>query len=453
MGLSPEQRRKIEERRNEVLRRSLKEEPVENIAKDLEISVVTVRRDQDFLRGKNLLEIPTSEERIEKRQEEVRRRFEDGKEKQSVEIIAKALGVSKRTIYRDIEVLIEKGLLPSLISEIKRMTEEGETAKVIGDVLGISERTVGRYRRKLRDENLLGPLVSDEESIEERRLEVERKTKNNETAAMLAESLGVSLITIERDRRNLKDANRLPRIDPQAIQRKRMKSIKLRLTKSKKAETDKTKRQIAEEIGVSTKTIKRDEIRIREEEEKDFLQRSERVIEIYNDLFFGQAKYLKYFEKYLELCKQRYEERMISEEHIEPIKYAVLATEKYSNVAFYIKLCIRFDQFEEAIQFARSYVNCENFTQEEREKVKRSREKCEKYRQAINMLKRKREITDGAIDDIMKVTGLTKVEVAILRKKIEKQKKKDEERKQNKIIVIRNQEENDDADEQGIEIS
>ena len=83
---------------------------------------------------------------------------------------------------------------------------------------------------------------------------------------------------------------------------------------------------------------------------------------------------------------------------------------------------------------AHDYINYETFSQEEKEKIKKSKEECQKYLKAINMIKQK--INN---EQIMKISGVSKVELAILKKKAKEQDDKDKK--------IEGKEENDNSEE------
>ena len=124
---------------------------------------------------------------------------------------------------------------------------------------------------------------------------------------------------------------------------------------------------------------------------------------------------------------------MIDEKDLIAIKCAAISTQRYENIAFYLKLCIRFNQFEEAIRLAHDYINYETFSQEEKEKIKKSKEECQKYLKAINMIKQK--IND---EQIMKISGVSKVELAILKKKAKEQDEKDKKiESKEKMTIVR----------------
>ncbi len=231
---------------------------------------------------------------------------------------------------------------------------------------------------------------------------VEANKKNKE----IAEIRGISIGTVVRYKKILREQNNLNTLN---YEEKIQLVGKLR-NKGKKIN------QIEKETGMSRSTIIRYIKKIKEQEREKL---NEKVQKLYEN-FYGQTDTVKKFEEYLTLCKERYEQKMIDEKDLIAIKCAAISTQRYENIVFYIKLCIRFNQFEEAIKFAHDYINYETFSQEEKEKIKKSKEECQKYFKAINMIKQK--IND---EQIKEISGVSKVELAILKKKVEKQDNKD----------------------------
>lgn len=332
--------------------------------------------------------------------------------------------------------------------ELRKATNE-ELERELGIILSMT--AIEKIQKKLKDRG----EVSDEKSKQRREEiqqrirgekldEIEKLTKDKKTIDQIAEKTGMHRDTVIEYRKILREQGRLTgkeKSKGQAIYKKeeRMERVDKLLT----SDEELTEVQIAEKEGVSVVTIKKDKVRLREQKEQKFAEWSEEIIKRY-EKFYGQSASIKRFEQYLTLCKERYEQTLIEEEHLLPIKYAAIATETYSNIAFYIKLCIRFNQFEEAMKFAKSYVNCESFSQEEKGKIKKSIVECEKFCQAIRMINSP-TISDEAIRE---VTGLSQVEIALLRKKAEKRANGDSEIKtKEKAPEARKHEENDDGDE------
>ena len=284
-------------------------------------------------------------------------------------------------------------------------------------------------------------------SREERLKKEEELIKAGKTVEEIAEKMKKCPATIKQHRKYLKGQNRITGKEKSITKtyknfRKKLKKFEKMLEKEEGKEHKKTQKQMAEELGVSEASIEKYKKILKKEKEEKFAKWNEKVIKLYDD-FYGQSTSIEKFEEYLTLCKERYEQRLLEEEHLLPIKYAAIATETYSNVAFYIKLCNRFSQWEEAIQFAKNYVNCEAFSQEEKEKIRRSITECKKICQAIDWINK-----GNSNEAIKNETGLSNGEIALLRKKAEKRANGDGEmRSKEEMPEVRNNKKNDDGDE------
>ncbi len=342
---------------------------------------------------------------------------------------------------------IQQRIRGEKLDEIEKLTKDKKTIDQIAEKTGMHRDTVIEYRKILREQ---GRLTGKEKSkrqetkVDEDLDETEKMVKAGKTRKEIGKKIGRHESRVAEYKRILREQGKLTGKEKSKGQatykkEKRMERVDKLLT----SDEELTEVQIAEKEGVSKQTIAKDKVRLREQKEQEFAEWSKEIIKRY-EKFYGQSASIKRFEQYLTLCKERYEQTLIEEEHLLPIKYAAIATETYSNIAFYIKLCIRFNQFEEAMKFAKSYVSCETFSQEERGKIKKSLTECEKFCQAIRM------INNPAISDetIRQVTGLSKVEIALLRKKAEKRANGDSEIKtKEEAPEVRKHEENNDGDE------
>lgn len=279
--------------------------------------------------------------------------------------------------------------------------------------LGVSKITISKGKRSLREQDRLTgdekPETKTEKEMKRRIKETEKMIKDRKTSRQMAEELGVSRTTIIDYKNRLVDENRIIGYEnlntAQKIkQEQRIEKLREIEKKQRRNKKRKTREEIGKKIGVNKNRISIYRNILKVEEVYEWNEKIQRLYEN----FEGQNELIEQFEEYLTFCKKKYEEKLISKEHLLSIKYAAIATDRYANVAFYIKLCIRFNQFEEAIKFAHDYVNCETFTQEEKEKIKKSKEECQRYFKAINMIKQ--NIND---EQIMEISGVSKVELAI----------------------------------------
>lgn len=249
---------------------------------------------------------------------------------------------------------------------VERLTKDKKTIDQIAEITGMHRDTVKKYRRILREQ---GRLTGKEKpkrqatKVDENLDETEKMVKAGKTRKEIGKKIGRHESRVAEYKRILREQGKLTGKEKSKGQatykkEKRMKKVDKLLANDEEL----TGMQIAEMEGVSSRTISNDKARLKEQKEQEFAEWNEKVIKLY-DNFYGQPESIKKFEEYLTLCKERCEQRKIEEEHLLPIKYAAMATETYSNVAFYIKLCIRFNQFEEAMKFAKSYISCDSFSQ------------------------------------------------------------------------------------------
>lgn len=326
------------------------------------------------------------------------------------------------------------------IDKVEELTKKKKTGEEIAKILDIKRSTVTRYKKILADQGRI--TLINEMSIEERRNKVEKLTKKKKTGEEIAKILGVSRNSVVRDQIYLRENGRLPEkiksIPKRTIQKeKRIKIIEDLLLNGEEL----TEQQMAENLQVTRDTITKAKRTIRERNEEEFTKQwkkwNKRVITLY-DSFYGQPKSLEIFKEYLVFAKDVYERGRIEEEALEPVKYATMATERYIDANFYIKLCIKFNQFEEAIKFIKKGVNYENFTLQEREEMKKLELQCQRYYRAVDML------IEGMDEEIVvEACHLSKVEKALLIKKASQMNQNNKTKNQTRKL-----EENKDGDEQ-----
>lgn len=335
----------------------------------------------------------------------------------------------------------------------KELTEEElcqETKKRLEELFGIpfsfGVGTIEQDIKFLKNNNEIEKVKkrrqkkSELEKKEEDLEKVEELVKMKKTITQIAKIMNTSESTINRYKKILRERGRLTGkergVSKSTIKKqKRMKKVERIITQQEKNDEIKSIRQIAQEVKASKSSIERDKEELKKQKKEGLFDWNETILRLYDD-FYGQVTSIKKFEEYLKICKEKYKEGNINQKDLESIKYATIATERYENIVFYIKLCMRFNKFEEALKFANSYANHENLSQQEKEKMKEAKLECQRLYQGMNIIKKDRNIKEATV---MKMTGLSKIEVAILRKKIEQQDKKDQDSKR--------QEENDDGEE------
>lgn len=191
-------------------------------------------------------------------------------------------------------------------------------------------------------------------------------------------------------------------------------------------------KEIAQELGVSQKIISNDIKYLREQGEiTEKLQHTiltEASIEKLCKDFYGQRSTEEQFERYILQCKNRFAQDMLKREEIPMIEKVAKLTEKYKDIAFYLKVSIRFGQFRQAMIFANNQMNNEVLTKEEKAKIRKLREVIQELNKKYIAIKELEK--GGGIQQVIKCSGLSETEVInlnrILLQKNEKAKRRKE---------------------------
>ncbi len=128
----------------------------------------------------------------------------------------------------------------------------------------------------------------------------------------------------------------------------------------------------------------------------------------------------------------------IEKDEIPMIKDVVDLTDKYEDTALYLKVCIRFGQVEEAMQFVNSQIHNENFTREQQDKLREIKKEIQENKRkciAMEILK-----SQQGVKEAVKRSGLPKTTVIQLNCHLVLQKAQENRKK----------EENDEGEEQDI---
>src|SRR4051812_39160611 len=99
------------------------------------------------------------------------------------------------------------------LKKVRELTLKGVPAQDIGKELGLSRRTVTDYRLEagvrmkdyvdIRNDEVGRPLGANQEALEERREKVRSMVERNYTTTKIARLLGVSVRSVQSDRRKL----------------------------------------------------------------------------------------------------------------------------------------------------------------------------------------------------------------------------------------------------------
>jgi hypothetical protein len=162
-----------------------------------------------------------------------------------------------------------------------------------------------------------------------------------------------------------------------------------------------------------------------------------KIQRLYDD-FYGQAKSLNKFKEYISDCKKRFKENNnnIELKELSTIGNVVSVTEKYEDIVFYLNLCIKFGEIEKAMKFANSQMQNETLTKEEQGKIRSLKNQMEEINRkniAIRMLK-----NGEGIEQAVKYSRLSQIEVIELNRKLLQQKKEQQHRKEKEDVEEQN---------------
>ena len=324
------------------------------IAKELQIEVSTVSADLRKMKEHGLIteemkgrrtDFEIKKQGIEERRIQVNELyFNQGKSRKE---IAEKFGVSEGTIRNDIQYLKEQKAKKRRIRVKMLYFKQKRTIAEIAEILGISSEMVREDIKYLK-----------EHEIRERRENV-RMLYHKEKQKEIAAQLGVSLSTIKSDIKYLKKQKKIT-IDKveeqkQKRQKRRGKVEKLMYIQGKE------KKEIAEKLGITLNIVKND-IRVIKEQRKEQPQ------------------------KYIDDYRTRFKSNKIKPHEMESIKELIDLTKKYPDIIFYTRICVHFNEFEEALQFINRQIEIEEekFTEEERRSLDELKTQIEKIYQRLS---------------------------------------------------------------------
>ena len=216
-------------------------------------------------------------EEIESRRKKVARLYNEGKSNKEIE---EELGLSDSTVYRDIKVLIEEGVIEARTEKrdetrrkVARLYIEGKSYKEIAEELGMSMGTVKYDLMFLKKSGILGDSSrrKNKSEINARREKVARLYKEGKKPKRISEELGVPIQIVEYDLKYLKKKGVLEMTSKKVAQEiaRRRKEVARLYNEGKNA------KEISEELGMSYYTISRD---IKELIKKGMLEKRDRKI-------------------------------------------------------------------------------------------------------------------------------------------------------------------------------
>ena len=230
----------------------------------------------------------------------------------------------------------------------------------------------------------------------------------------MAEELGISEPLISRYIKELKEEGRI---------QDRKEEIKEKIRELMISKEGLTQKQIADELGISQMSVSTylQKIRGKDKQKKESKKYNiDHIKKRYNSLELTERD-MKEFNGYISNCKERLEQGTLEKSELNLIKDLITLTDKYSDIIFYIKACVSFNQLEEAVKFANYNKGNENLTQEQRGKIVDLSKKIlnlKKKSCALTYLKRGAGILEAA-----KSSGLSETEVIKLNRKLQEKKK------------------------------
>ena len=276
----------------------------------------------------------------------------------------------------------------------------------------------------------------DEEELRIRREKVKKLYNEGKSGYEIADILFFSRTTISKDINYLIDQGEMTRKekaigrDMEARRAKRREYVAILYNEGK------TREEIAEQTHFSIATIKKDidfliseniiqqRETIKVEKKQETIKRpisAEKAKELCVK-FYGQVKVLNKLNEYVSDCRQKYAKNKLKKEEVEVLREVVLATNNYKDVVFYINLCIDSGDFGEAIKFINGQVNNENFTVEQKNRIKSMQQRL---KQTIKTHKAKKILEQGlGVQEAIKQSGLSELEVIKINKELLKANEK-----------------------------
>lgn len=127
-------------------------------------------------------------------------------------------------------------------------------------------------------------------------------------------------------------------------------------------------------------------------------------------------------------CEDKFKQRILKKEEIPTIKNVVELTEKYQDIIFYIKVCIRFGEFGEAMKFVNSQIHNEAFTREEQDKLEALKNQIQQTKKkyiARGILRKGEGVEKAAEQSGLPEETVKELNRQLLQKEQEKRKKEE----------------------------
>ncbi len=236
----------------------------------------------------------------------------------------------------------------------------------------------------------------------------------NMSQKQIAEKLRISEPMVSRYIKELKRESRI---------RDKKEAKKEKIKKLIKTGERLTQRQIEEKIGISQMLVSTYLKEIRNEEKQKKENKKYNIAHIeerYGSMELTERD-MKEFNGYISNCKERLKQGTLEKSELNLIKNLITLTDKYTDIIFYIRACVSFNQLDEAIKFANYNKGNENLAQEQKAKLADLSKKLlnlKRKSNALNYLRRGAGILETA-----KYSGLSETEVIKLNRKLLEKKK------------------------------
>ncbi len=403
---------------------------IDKIVEILGISSSTVGNNIKFLKDSGEIE-----NRVHRRRNRVKEVYNQGKT--TVKEISRVLvNISASDIKRDIAFLLKNGQIGEVPKQ--EMTEQERIDKEKRNFNQVKEL----YEQGKSEEEIAIELRENKSviAIYVRRIKVKELYGQNRSSKEIAIILKVDEIMISKD---LKYLRKIGEVKRKASIEERDKEIKRMYEDGKSV---KEISQILTEqnlgIGTSITTIrnvifnieKYEKIERKQIEELYYVQ-GKRQDEIVEQLGSYQAKISRELEKikekrlkqprvYMIGYRTKFEKEELKLTEIEGIKELVIVTKDWQDIVFYIRVCIRFHQFTEAMQFINSQMSRVNLTEEEGRNL-------EKLKNEIKILEQKFKEIKYAMGKKERMTQeLKQVEIIEVKQESRKLEENDEKEQQ-----------------------
>lgn len=438
---------------------------------NLEVSIETIHSDILYLKSEGEIEKPENEKLIiPRRREIVKIMYNNEKSRKEIFERLQELGfnVTLKIVDSDIKALKKEGQITAKSTKelkeekIQRRREivkreyntiEGGKRKTREEIQEIVQQEMNmKISLQIIDQDISywrerGQLINKQKTKQEKRREIVKNSViNQKTEQQIQQEIQekmkieVSLERISDDINYLEIEGEIEPKDENILIRKRreVELYKQDATVEEIQETIKKEFNVKVSLAVIYRDI-RPYIKL-EKEEKLAIKMSHKelrkVAQKTCEEFYGQANLIMILKRYISSCKIRFQNNVLKAEDLPIIKESVMLMQNYENLAFYLKVAVSEEKFEEALDVINGQIGNEVFTKQEEKAIKSLQEKVKvlvKNNRAKQMLEK-----GFSVEETVKSTGVLETKVMEINRKLIEEKRNRQ----------RELEENDDGDEQ-----